>query len=179
MVKPGVTWSVRELRWVSWEGKDYRGGVLLNDGKPLLIGTWHFLPLALEWASFQALSGSLLEKCLMQIWRMGSIVKPLILTAHTTMKLCAYSGHVGVWERARQWQPEQLQSEQTLYRMLCQVIWAEWALQRLWVKALLMTETNKCTHCFPLALKASRTCSVTEWFDVFSLNVLKVRTGKN
>lgn len=84
---------------------------------------WHltfFLPLAVEWASFQALSGSLLEKCLMQIWRMGSIVKPLILTAHTTMKLCAYSGLVGVW--ARQWQREQLQSEQTLHRMLCQVI---------------------------------------------------------
>lgn len=39
MVKTGSTWSVRELGWVSWEGKDYRGGVLLNGGKPLLIGT--------------------------------------------------------------------------------------------------------------------------------------------
>lgn len=29
---------------------------------------------------------------------MGSIVKPLILTAHATMKLCTYSGLVGVRE---------------------------------------------------------------------------------
>lgn len=38
MVKTGVTWSVRDLGWVSREGKDYRGGVLLNGGKP---PNWH------------------------------------------------------------------------------------------------------------------------------------------
>lgn len=149
-------------------GKNCRGGVLLNGGKPLLIGTWHFLPLALEWASFQALSGFLLEKCLMQIWRMGSIVKPLILTANATMKLCAHSGLVGVWERARQWQREQLQFEQTLHRMLCQVISAE--------RAFLRTETlsksfindwNKQMHV--LFCSGSENASVyptTEWLDL-------------
>lgn len=71
------------------------------------------------------------------------------------MKLCAYSGLVGVWKRARQWELEQLQSEQTLHRMLCQVISAEWAFLKLSVKALLMTETNKCMDCFALAQSVS------------------------
>lgn len=107
---------------------------------------------------------------------MGSIVKPLILTAHATMKLCAYSGLVGVWERARQWQREQLQSEQTLHRMLCQVISPEWAFfflfflffwgPRLSVKALLTTETNKCMHCFAPALRASLFMLLLNGFDL-------------
>lgn len=93
-----MTWSVREFGGVGEQG----GGGIQGWGTAEWWQTspnWHltfFLPLAVEWASFQALSGSLLEKCLMQIWRMGSIVKPLILTAHATMKLCAYSGLVGV-----------------------------------------------------------------------------------
>lgn len=39
VVKTGATWSVRELGCASGEGKDDMGGVLLNGGKPLLIGT--------------------------------------------------------------------------------------------------------------------------------------------
>lgn len=108
---------------------------------------WHltfFLPLALEWASFQALSGSLLEKCLMQIQRMDAIVKRLILTAHTTMKLRALLWTCRcVRERSRQWPPKQLQSEQTLYGMFCQVI-LTFSKCRGSVQSLSIMETNVC-----------------------------------
>lgn len=108
----------------------------------------------------------------MQIWRMGSIVKPLILTAHATMKLCAYSGLVGVWERARQWQREQLQSEQTLHRMLCQVISPEWAFFFFFLRAealgkSFINDWNKQMHA--LFCSGSQSVSVyaaAEWLDL-------------
>lgn len=37
----------------------------------------------------------------MQILQIGTIVRPLTLTAEVTIGLCAFSGHVGVLKRAQ------------------------------------------------------------------------------
>lgn len=77
-----------------------------------------------------------------------------------------------VRERARQWQPEPLQTEQTLHRMLCQVISPQWAFLR--TEALCKSPINDWNKQTNACSEGVSVCTVAEWFHLLWLETLKV-----
>lgn len=92
-----MTWSVIELGWVDGQGSDNIQGW----GTAELWQTspnWHltFFAIGAEVGQLSSPLWVLVGKVPYANMANGSIVEPLILTAHATMKLCTYSRLVGV-----------------------------------------------------------------------------------